>query len=63
MTHKQKRINDLLDLQMILNNSIINEIREVNRGKGHTAKEIKETLNFWVEERIPFMMEDDDLND
>lgn len=46
MTHKQKRINDLLDLQMILNNSIINEIREVNRGKGHTAKEIEETLKF-----------------
>lgn len=63
MTHKQKRIDNLLDLQMILNNAIINEIREVNRGKGHTAKEIEETLKFWVEERIPFMMGDDDLND
>lgn len=63
MTHKQRRINDLLDLQMILNNSIINEIREVNRGKGHTAREIEETLKFWVEERIPFMMGDDDYND
>ena len=31
--------------------------------KGHTAKEIEETLKFWIEERIPFMMEDDDLND
>jgi len=63
MTHKQKRIDNLLDLQMILNNSIINEIREVNRGKGHTAKEIEETLKFWIEERIPFMMGDDNLND
>lgn len=63
MTHKQRRINDLLDLQVILNNLIINEIREVNRGKGHTAKEIKETLEFWVEVRIPFMMGDDNLND
>lgn len=63
MTHKQKRINDLLDLQMILNNLIMNEIKEVNRGKGHTAKEIEGTLKFWVEERIPFMMREDDLND
>lgn len=63
MTHKQKRINDLLDLQMILNNSIMNEIKEVNRGKGHTAKEIEETLKFWVEERIPFMIKEDNLND
>ena len=63
MTHKQKRIDNLLDLQMILNNSIINEIREVNRGKGHTAKEIEETLKYWIEDRIHFMKGDDDLND
>jgi len=63
MTLKQKRINDLLDLQMILNNSIINEIREVNRGKGHTAKEIEQTLKYWIEDRIIFMEKDENLND
>lgn len=60
MTPQQIRINDLLDLQMILNNAILNEIRETNRGKGHTAEEIEKTLKYWIEDRIHFMKEEKD---
>ena len=43
MTHQQIRINNLLDLMTMLDNAIIVEIRETNRGKGHSAERIEET--------------------
>lgn len=55
----KKRINDLLDLMITLNNVIASEIREVNRGRGHSAKEIEESLKYWIEDRIAFMQEEE----
>lgn len=49
-----KRINQLLDLMAILHNAISEEIREVNRGKGHTKEEIENTLKYWIEDRMFF---------
>jgi len=50
----EKRINQLLDLMAILHNAISEEIREVNRGKGHTAEEITDHLKYWIEDRMFF---------
>lgn len=48
------RINDLLYLMTILDNVISEEIIEVNRGKGHTAEEIGESLKYHIEDRLKF---------
>lgn len=48
------RINDLLDLMAILDDVISEEIREVNRGKGHTTEEIGESLKYHIEDRLNF---------
>ena len=49
-----KKINQLLDLMAILHNAISEEIREVNRGKGHAKEEIENTLKYWIEDRMFF---------
>ena len=49
-----KQINELLYLMTCLDNVIIEEIREINRGKGHTAKEIADHLKYWIEDRMFF---------
>ena len=53
------RINDLLYLMTILDNVISEEIIEVNRGKGHTAKEIGDSLKYHIEDRLKFYKEND----
>lgn len=63
MTEQQIRINDLLYLMTVLDNAIINEIREINRGNGHPAEKIEETLKYWIEERIAFMKRKENNND
>ncbi len=63
MTHEQKRIDDLLNLMAILNNSIMNEIREINRGRGHPAATIRDTLEYWINDRITFMRREEMNND
>ena len=63
MTEQQIRINDLLYLMTVLDNAIVNEVREINRGKGHSAEKIKETLKYWIEERIAFMKRKENNND
>lgn len=63
MTEQQIRINDLLYLMTVLDNAIINEVREINRGKGHPAEKIEETLKYWIEERITFMKRKENSND
>lgn len=63
MTEQQIRINDLLYLMTVLDNAIVNEIREINRGKGHSAEKIEETLKYWIEERIVFMKRKENNND
>lgn len=63
MTHEQKRIDDLLNLMAILNSSIMNEIREINRGRGHSALDIRNTLNYWIDDRIAFMRREEMSND
>lgn len=63
MTEQQIRINDLLYLMTVLDNAIINEVREINRGKGHSAEKIEETLKYWIEERIAFMKRKENNND
>lgn len=54
------RINDLLDLMAILDDVISEEIREVNRGKGHTAEEIGESLKYHIEDRLNFYKKNND---
>lgn len=49
-----KQINKLLYLMTLLDNVIIEEIREINRGEGHTAKEIEENLKYWIEDTMTF---------
>jgi len=63
MTEQQIRINDLLYLMTVLDNTIINEIREINRGNGHPAEKIEETLKYWIEDRIEFMKRKENSND
>lgn len=63
MTHQQIRINNLLDLMTMLDNAIIVEIRETNRGKGHSAERIEETLKYWIDDRIAFMKREEENND
>lgn len=63
MTEQQIRINDLLYLMTVLDNTIINEIREINRGNEHPAEKIEETLKYWIEERIAFMKRKENNND
>lgn len=63
MTHEQKRIDDLLNLMGILNSSIMNEIREINRGRGHSALDIRNTLDYWIDNRIRFMRQEEMNND
>ena len=63
MTHEQKRINDLLNLMTMLNNSITAEIREINRGRGHSAERIEETLKYQIDDRIAFMKQEEVNND
>lgn len=55
----KKRVNDLLDLMTLLNNAIMSEIRDINRGRGHSAKEIEESLKYWIEDRIAFMQKEE----
>lgn len=52
--NKNKQINELLNLMACLDNVIIEEIREINRGKGHTAEEIADHLKYWIEDRMFF---------
>ena len=63
MTEQQIRINDLLYLMTVLDNTIINEIREINRENGHPAEEIEDTLKYWIEDRIAFMKRKENSND
>ena len=49
-----KKINKLLYLMSLLDNVIIEEITEINRGKGHTAKEITDRLKYWIDDRMFF---------
>jgi len=63
MTHQQIHINNLLDLMTMLDNAIIAEIRETNRGKGHSAERIEETLKYWIDDRIAFMKREEENND
>lgn len=63
MTEQQIRINDLLYLMTVLDNTIINEIREINRGNGRPAEKIEETLKYWIEDRIEFMKRKENSND
>ena len=63
MTHEQKRIDDLLNLMAILNSSIMNEIREINRGRGHSATDIRDTLDYWIDDRIRFMRQEEMNNE
>jgi len=49
-----KKINKLLYLMSLLDNVIIEEIRKVNRGEEHTAKEIEENLKYWIEDTMLF---------
>ena len=63
MTEQQIRINDLLYLMTVLDNTIINEIREINRGNGHPVEEIEDTLKYWIEDRIAFMKRKENNND
>lgn len=49
-----KQINELLYLMTCLDNVIIEEITEINRGKGHTAKEITDRLKYWIDDRMFF---------
>lgn len=59
LTPEAKRINDLLYLMVKLDEVIINEIREVNRGKGHSAERIEESLEYWIKDRIIYMKRDE----
>lgn len=63
MTHEQKRIDDLLNLMAILNSSIMNEIREINRGRGHSAIDIRDTLDYWVYDRMRLMIQEEMNNE
>lgn len=63
MTHEQKRIDDLLNLMAILNSSIMHEIREINRGRGHSALDIRNTLDYWIDDRTRLMRQEEMNND
>ena len=63
MTHEQKRIDDLLNLMAILNSSIMNEIREINRGRGHSVLDIRNTLDYWIDDRTRLMRQEEMNND
>lgn len=63
MTHEQKRIDDLLNLMAILNSSIMNEIREINRGRGHSALDIRNTLDYWIDDRTRLMRQEEMNNE
>lgn len=63
MTHEQKRIDELLNLMTILNNSIINEIREINHGRGHSVATIRDTLEYWIDDRTTFMRREEMNNE
>ena len=63
MTHEQKRIDDLLNLMAILNSSIMNEIREINCGRGHSALDIRNTLDYWIDDRTRLMRQEEMNND
>lgn len=58
-----RRINDLLYLMAQLDNSIIQEIMAINRGKGHSPKVIEQTLKYWIDDRIAFMEREENSND
>ena len=63
MTHEQKRIDDLLNLMGLLNSSIMNEIREINRGRGHSALDIRDTLDYYIDDRIRLMRREEMNNE
>ena len=63
MIHEQKRIDDLLNLMAILNSSIMNEIREINRGRGHSALDIRSTLDYWIDDRTRLMRQEEMNNE
>lgn len=54
-TKEQKKIDDLLYIMLRLNERIVNEIAEINRGRGNSAEDIFDGLTYILEDRFRFM--------
>ena len=48
----KKRVNDLLYVEKEIVNRLHNDIEEVLRGRGRTNKEIKESINYTLDDRL-----------
>lgn len=48
----KKRVNDLLYIEKEIVNRLHSDIEEVLRGKGRTNTEIKESINYTLDDRL-----------
>lgn len=48
----KKRVNDLLYIEKEIVNRLHSDIEEVLRGKGRTDTEIKESINYVLDDRL-----------
>lgn len=58
-TKEQKKIDDLLYIMLRLNERIVSEIAEINRGRGNSAEDIFDGLKYILEDRFKFMINEE----
>lgn len=58
-TREEKKISDLLRIMSLVDNRIITEIEEIQRGNEHSSKDILEGIEYILEERFTFMIRDE----
>lgn len=58
-TKEQKKIDDLLYIMLRLSERIVNEIAEINRGRGNSSEDIFDGLTYILEDRFKFMINEE----
>ena len=54
------RINGLLEIQLQVNQRIAGEIGEILRGNPHKMKDVRDSLQYVIDERFYFLIKEDE---